>query len=273
MHDVAEHGIAAHWLYKKGLTHDLVDVNNLSIFNQLRELRNKDITDDHFFQEFKNDLLGDKIVVFTPNGDVKQLPVNATAIDFAYAVHSAVGEKIVGAKADGKIIPITQPLANTQIIEILTNPQAHPTESQLKYARTSKARQKIHAWLTNNDPNFSDKASAEKTATGKAREEKPVSRPAHVEKRGHKKGKGASEPSVSQTGKVKILNTTNFLMTFAKCCTPKFKEPIVGYVSRGRGVIIHRADCRIFQKIPDIEHRSIPAEWESADEADKVGKI
>ncbi len=266
MHDVAEHGIAAHWLYKKGLTRDLVDVNNLSIFNQLRELRNKDITDDRFFQEFKNDLLGDKIVVFTPNGDVKQLPVNATAIDFAYAVHSAVGEKIVGAKADGKIIPITQPLANTQIIEILTNPQAHPTESQLKYARTSKARQKIHAWLTNNDPNFSDKASAEKTATAKAREDKPVPRPAHEEKRGHKKGKGISEVPAPQTGKVKILNTTNFLMTFAKCCAPKFKDPIVGYVSRGRGVIIHRADCRIFQKIPDIEHRSIPAEWENEEQ-------
>ncbi len=264
MHDVAEHGIAAHWLYKKGLTHDLVDVNNLSIFNQLRELRSKDITDDRFFQEFKNDLLGDKIVVFTPNGDVKQLPVNSTAIDFAYAVHSAIGEKIVGAKADGKIIPITQPLANTQIIEILTNPQAHPTETQLKYARTSKARQKIHAWLTNNDPNFSDKVTAEKGIAQKAREEKLSARSERGEKRAHKKGKGA-EDIIHETGKVKILNTTNFMLTFAKCCAPKFKDPIVGYVSRGRGVIIHRADCRIFQKIPDIEHRTIAAEWDNVD--------
>ena len=177
-------------------------------------------------------------------------------------MHSAIGEKIVGAKADGKIIPITQPLANTQIIEILTNPQAHPTETQLKYARTSKARQKIHAWLTNNDPNFSDKLTAEKGIAQKAREEKLSAR----SERAHKKGKGA-EDIINETGKVKILNTTNFMLTFAKCCAPKFKDPIVGYVSRGRGVIIHRADCRIFQKIPDIEHRTIAAEWDNVDSA------
>ena len=258
MHDVAEHGVASHWLYKKGLTHDLVDVNGLALFNQLRELKEKNSANDAFYREFKHELLGDKIFVFTPRGEVKQLPVGATAIDFAYAIHSKIGEQITGAKANGKIIPLSQPLENTQIIEILTNPQAHPTESHLKMAKTARARQKIHAWLSAHVPNFDARGTehrtdAERTPHG-ARDERPP----------HKKGKGAA-PEVRATGKVRIGNTTNFLVTFAKCCAPTPAARIIGYVSRGRGVIIHRSDCRIFHKIPDVEHRSIAADWEMND--------
>ena len=162
MHDIAEHGVASHWLYKKGMNHDLVDVNNLSIFNQLQELRNKPLSDETFFQNFKNDLLGDEVLVFTPKGEVKKLPLGSNAIDFAYSIHSAIGEKIVGAKANGKIIPLTQPLQNTQIIEILTNPQAHPTEAQLKSVKTTKAKQKIHSWLVANDSTFEAKSNTAK---------------------------------------------------------------------------------------------------------------
>ena len=145
MHDVAEHGVASHWLYKKGTNKDKVQIEDLSIINQLRTLRDKNLTDEVFFNELKDELLGDSIYVFTPKGDVKELPQGANAIDFAYAIHSGVGEKVVGAKADGKIIPLTTPLKNTQIIEILTNPQAHPTQMQLKAVKTAKARQKIHS--------------------------------------------------------------------------------------------------------------------------------
>lgn len=253
MHDIAEHGVASHWLYKKGLTHDLVDVNGLGLFNQLRELKEKNSADDVFYQEFKHELLGDKIFVFTPRGEVKQLPVGATAIDFAYAIHSKIGEQITGAKANGKIIPLSQPLENTQIIEILTNPQAHPTESHLKMAKTARARQKIHAWLSAYMPNFEAKGT-ERTAHGTREYRQP-----------HQKRKGVLS-DVNATGKVRIGNTTNFLVTFAKCCSPVPDVEIIGYVSRGRGVIIHRADCRIFHKIPDVEHRSIAANW--ADERD-----
>lgn len=254
MHDIAEHGVASHWLYKKGMNHDLVDVNNLSIFNQLQELRNKPLSDETFFQNFKNDLLGDEVLVFTPKGEVKKLPLGSTAIDFAYSIHSAIGEKIVGAKANGKIIPLTQPLQNTQIIEILTNPQAHPTEAQLKSVKTTKAKQKIHSWLVANDSTFEAKSNTAKT-------ENEASKVIQEEHRKHKKGTGIPQEQ-KETGKVKIGNTTNFIVTFAKCCNPKYPDPISGYVSTGRGLIIHKANCITFHRIPNIQKRTLEVEWE-----------
>ena len=254
MHDIAEHGVASHWLYKKGMNHDLVDVNNLSIFNQLQELRNKPLSDETFFQNFKNDLLGDEVLVFTPKGEVKKLPLGSNAIDFAYSIHSAIGEKIVGAKANGKIIPLTQPLQNTQIIEILTNPQAHPTEAQLKSVKTTKAKQKIHSWLVANDSTFEGKSNTAKT-------ENEASKVIQEEHRKHKKGTGLPQEQ-KDTGKVKVGNTTNFIVTFAKCCNPKYPDPISGYVSTGRGLIIHKANCITFHRIPNIQKRTLEVEWE-----------
>lgn len=254
MHDIAEHGVASHWLYKKGMNHDLVDVNNLSIFNQLQELRNKPLSDETFFQNFKNDLLGDEVLVFTPKGEVKKLPLGSNAIDFAYSIHSAIGEKIVGAKANGKIIPLTQPLQNTQIIEILTNPQAHPTESQLKSVKTTKAKQKIHSWLVANDSTFEAKSNTAKI-------ENEASKVIQEEHRKHKKGTGLPQEQ-KETGKVKVGNTTNFIVTFAKCCNPKYPDPISGYVSTGRGLIIHKANCITFHRIPNIQKRTLEVEWE-----------
>ena len=254
MHDIAEHGVASHWLYKKGMNHDLVDVNNLSIFNQLQELRNKPLSDETFFQNFKNDLLGDEVLVFTPKGEVKKLPLGSNAIDFAYSIHSAIGEKIVGAKANGKIIPLTQPLQNTQIIEILTNPQAHPTEAQLKSVKTTKAKQKIHSWLVANDSTFEAKSNTAKT-------ENEASKVIQEEHRKHKKGTGLPQEQ-KDTGKVKVGNTTNFIVTFAKCCNPKYPDPISGYVSTGRGLIIHKANCITFHRIPNIQKRTLEVEWE-----------
>ncbi len=254
MHDIAEHGVASHWLYKKGMNHDLVDVNNLSIFNQLQELRNKPLSDETFFQNFKNDLLGDEVLVFTPKGEVKKLPLGSNAIDFAYSIHSAIGEKIVGAKANGKIIPLTQPLQNTQIIEILTNPQAHPTEAQLKSVKTTKAKQKIHSWLVANDSTFEAKSNTAKI-------ENEASKVIQEEHRKHKKGTGLPQEQ-KETGKVKVGNTTNFIVTFAKCCNPKYPDPISGYVSTGRGLIIHKANCITFHRIPNIQKRTLEVEWE-----------
>ncbi len=260
MHDIAEHGVASHWLYKKGKSHDFVDSSQLTIFNQLQELREKQVTDENFFASLKNDLLGSEIYVFTPNGDVKHLPEGSTAIDFAYAVHSGVGEKIVGAKADGKIIPITQELKNTQIIEILTNPQAHPTENQLKFAKTSKARQKIHSWLIANDPTFIDKIALEKQEAAKAEHEAQSHAIQDEKRKGHKKGVGPVEVPKNVT-KVKVAGSLNFIYNFAQCCHPVFPCPIVGYVTISKGVMIHRADCLTYLRIPNNEKKTVPVEW------------
>ncbi len=262
MHDIAERGVASHWLYKKGKSHDLVDSSQLAIFNQLQELREKQVTDENFFASLKSELLGDEIYVFTPNGEVKHLPEGSCAIDFAYAVHSGIGEKIVGAKADGKIIPITQPLKNTQIIEILTNPQAHPTESQLKFAKTSKARQKIHAWLVANDPNFVDKIALEKQEVAKAEHEAQSHAIQDEKRKGHKKGEGFVEPQKNVT-KVKVAGSSNFIYSFAQCCKPKYPDAIVGYISTSKGVMIHRADCLTYLRVPNHEKKTVPVEWDT----------
>lgn len=262
MHEFAEHGLASHWIYKKGTNRDFVDVKNLEIFNQISKIKDTENLDEEVFRKYKNELLADEIVVFTPKGDVKKLPLGATAIDFAYAVHSAVGEKVVGAKADGKIIPLSQPLKNTQIIEVFTNPQAHPTQNQLKIVKTSKAHQKIHSWLSANDPTFIDKESQTKTEAEHLQHSLNV-RQIQNEKRSHKKGSGFDpNQAAAENAKVKIGDTTNVFITFAKCCNPKYPDAISGYVSRNRGITVHRADCLTYHRIQDLEHRRIDVEWD-----------
>ena len=263
MHNMAEHGVASHWLYKKGINHDKVDVNSLGIFNQLQNLRKENLSDENFFAELKGELLGDEIYVFTPKGDVVHLAQGSCAIDFAYHVHSGVGEKIVGAKADGKIIPITAPLQNTQIIEIITNPQAHPTESQLKVVKTSKARSKIHSWLLANDPTFEDKAAAEQRARDlDAQNER--SRAIQEEKRKRRSTKGEN-PEIAErnryTGKIIVEGTKNVELNLAGCCNPQPGDPIVGYTNK-KGLRIHKATCLTFQRIQNIEKRMVVVEWE-----------
>lgn len=249
MHNIAEHGIASHWLYKKGTNKDKVDVKDLPIVNQLQQLCEDSMSDEALYTEFKDNLLKDKIVVFTPNGDVIQLPQGATAVDFAYAIHTHIGETIASAKADGRIIQLSTPLKNTQIIEIITSPQNHPTENQLSYVVTYKAKSKIHAWLQANGAEAKPVPKTEEEDTQK-------------EKQPHKKGKGKKEKQTVHSGKIRIENTTNFVMTLAGCCSPKYPDEIVGYVSRSRGITIHRADCYIYKRIPNADLRSVDVEWD-----------
>lgn len=257
MHRIAENGVASHWLYKQGSTKEVVAPEQLSIINQLRELSKSGTSDEDYLARLKQDLLGDSIYVFTPRGDIIELPAGASAIDFAYYIHSAIGEKIVGAKADGAIIPLSQPLKNTQVVEILTHPQAHPTQNQYAGAHTVRARQRIRAWLAANDP-----AAAER------KDLSPEITPRSAEQRGHHKGNPADAFRAAQPEfdsavlKIKVGDTTNFLIKFAQCCQPVPPEPITGYVSRGRGIIIHRESCLNLERIPEIGQRRIAVTWE-----------
>lgn len=261
MHNIAEHGVASHWLYKKGTNRDMVKAEDLSIINQLRALRDEDLSNESFFRELKNELLGDSIFVFTPMGDVKELPKGANAIDFAYMIHSSIGEKIVGAKADGKIIPLSQPLQNTQIIEVITNPQSHPTQAQLNSVKTSRARQRINAWLSANDPTFIDREAQEKR-DAEILANTIYSKKVAEEKR--KKGR-VKKATVEYSGKIRVDNLTNYLVTIAKCCSPVPGDPVAGYISRSRGITVHRADCLTFLRIPDIDRRKVPVEWDTSE--------
>lgn len=260
MHDIAEHGVASHWLYKKGTNKDLVKAQDLSIINKLRALRDEDLSDENFFSELKNEILGDSIFVFTPKGDVKELPSGSNAIDFAYSIHTGIGEKIVGAKADGKIIALTAPLKNTQIIEIITNPNAHPTQSQLLAVKTSKAHQRIHAWLSENDPTFMDRDAEQKKESANA----ALARQRELKRPSDKKRKSAEkkDPDSRYSGKIRVENDSNFVVTVARCCCPVPGDPIVGYISSKRGITVHRADCLTYLRIPLLENRSVNVEWD-----------
>ena len=272
MHNMAEHGIASHWLYKKGTNKDLVEVDKLAIFNKFQQLKETTFADNTDFATLKNELLGDEIYVFTPKGDVIKLPFGANAIDFAYAIHSAIGEKIVAAKANGKIIPLTKPLENTQIIEVITNPQAHPTEAQLKAVKTTKAHQKIHVWLATNEPSFSDRVEAkekseEKNHDGELRSNNQDLNSVNAKKQKKKHSKAGTHPELAnaeiipQKG-VLIQGQKNVLYNLAQCCKPHYPQVIAGYVTRMRGVTIHRADCLIYQRIPHKDQRNVDVSWD-----------
>ncbi len=288
MHNMAEHGIASHWLYKKGTNHDLVEADKLDIFNKLQKLKESVSADSSAascfmdsatFKNLKNELLGDEIYVFTPKGDVKKLPNGSTAIDFAYAIHTAIGEKIIAAKADGKIIPLNKPLQNTQIVEIITNPNAHPTEAQLSVVKTSKAHQKIHSWLMINDPTFSERLALQKSeelgstnggavtnasggslpaAEGKSSVNLPRQRKARS-----KKNPNPEAAIKHEMRKVLVQGQRNVMYTMAQCCKPYYPNLICGYVTRSKGVSIHRADCLVYQSNPEKEKRSVEVSWDS----------
>lgn len=265
MHNMAEHGIASHWLYKKGTNHDLVEADKLDIFNKLQQFKENSLTDEATFNTLKNELLGDEIYVFTPKGDVRKLPAGATAIDFAYSIHSAIGEKIIAAKADGKIIPLSKPLANTQIIEIITNPQAHPTENQLKLVKTSKAHQKIHSWLMTNDPTFSEKITLQKEAEILAAQSHNAEQKI-PQKRRPKSGRKEDQPQIVKNRNVLVQGDKNVLYNLAQCCHPHYPDLIVGYVTRSKGVTIHKADCLIYHRIPNKGARVVEVQWDKGDE-------
>jgi GTP pyrophosphokinase len=254
MHRMAEYGVASHWLYKKGSTSEDVRSQDLPLVNRLRDWGPA----ASFLDEIKAGLLGGSIFVFTPQGKVLRLPEGATAIDFAYHVHSAVGDHCTGARADGAIIPLDAPLKSVQTIEILTMSNARPHVNWLNIAKTPKARSKIRAWLLENDPSatafFEDNAKR----VDKPSPTPPV--PAAAPTTG-----GPVLNVVRGTGTSPgALREKNMLVRFAKCCNPLAGDPIVGYVSRGRGLIIHRQDCRSLASIPDLAQRCINTEWEDS---------
>ncbi len=259
MNNTAEFGIAAHWLYKQRTRAAAVLSDELNFIHKVRDLNDARITSSEFLEDIKREILRDSIYVFTPKGDAVQLPKGSTAIDFAYHIHSEVGNHTSGAKADGNIIPLREPLTNTQVIEILTNPNAKPHVNWLRYARTSRARSKIRNWLNKHDENLIINQNI--IARKQSETERPHDRPQQ----------GAGKTVSSETSQildqhkvaVRVGDERNMMIRFARCCNPHTGDEIVGYVSRGRGIIIHRQDCRNLQSIDGVSERLIEVEWET----------
>ncbi|PKL24527.1 MAG: GTP pyrophosphokinase [Spirochaetae bacterium HGW-Spirochaetae-3] len=289
MHNVAEYGVASHWLYKKGSSAEIVRPEDVSIVNRLKGWSAMLDEGSDFLEDIKREILKDSIIVFTPKGDAIELPAGSTPLDFAYAIHSDVGNRCLAAKTDGAIVSLDSELRNTQVVEIVTGANARPNVNWLKMVRTSKARAKIRSYLVADgsviaiDKNVVARKRDERhEERGKAHpgDRKPELEVRHGEaKHTEPKKPEAPEAAIAQMdyrpyvpgeatdssrAGVSVSGADNLMIRFAACCKPAVGERIVGYVSRGRGIIVHRASCKNLPAIPEFTERRVEVTWESA---------
>ena len=269
MDNTANYGMAAHWAYKAesgreksmGVLKDADDKNKfLKLVARMQNWKDEIQDNDNFMEDITSNLLKDTIVVFTPRGKAIELPLGSTALDFAYAIHSDIGNKCQMAKANGNIIALSEPLKNTDIVEIITAQNAAPRESWLKYAFTQSARRKIKSYLNKHDSNVVfaknlivknlDKPGQKANELKKealARPDEPVKTVVNAPK---------------STNSLSVGQDKNTMISFAKCCHPVKGDPIIGYVSRGRGIIVHREDCPNIPNMTEISDRMISVSWD-----------
>ncbi|HKL58462.1 MAG TPA: RelA/SpoT family protein [Sphaerochaeta sp.] len=267
MHFTAEYGVAAHWTYKSETGSDSgnwskMDNDQFSkIISKLKTWSSEIESSESYMEDIKGELLKDTIYVFTPQGHIVELPKNATPLDFAYQIHTEVGNHTTGAKADGSIIALNAPLKNTQVIEILTSPNARPRVQWLRYVQTSSARKKIKAWLNKYDENIlidKDIIAKRKISEAQAKVEQPQPTPPPTDENDIVR-------EVVDLSRMKFVvgDEKNMMIHIAQCCSPVRGDEIVGYISRGRGVIVHKRGCPNLKNMSEIVDRSIEVEWET----------
>jgi guanosine-3',5'-bis(diphosphate) 3'-pyrophosphohydrolase len=302
MHRTAEFGIAAHWLYKDGAKSADELERHLAWFRQILALQLDAKTPDEFLEFLKLDLYQDEIFVFTPTGDVIQLPKGATALDFAFAVHTEVGVHCQGARVNGRIAPLSRALKNSETVEILTATTARPSRDWLAHVRTGRARHKIRQWLKHEEHATSTKIGRE--ILDREIKRRRLARPddADLERVAHELaltdvthllasiGQGdvhilqalkILHPELDQAdpGKpsaverlvdrlrrsskgVRIQGADGLMVRYAQCCQPVPGDPVVGYVTRGRGVSIHRGDCPNLLFLAHEPERRLEIDWQ-----------
>lgn len=302
-HRTAEYGIAAHWRFKENAKDaDELD-RHLQWFRQVLELQLDAKTPDEFLEFLKLDLYQDEIFVFTPTGDVIQLPKGATPIDFAFAVHTEVGVHCLGARINGRIASLSRELRNSDTVEIITSPTARPSRDWLAHVRTGRARHRIRQRLRMEEQKSSIKLGREMLERESRRRRLPrLSDDAMVQASRLLKfpdvnhmvaavGQGEIsagdvlrqihpdiDPSVEPpkagpigrlvdrvrgVGKgVRIQGTDGLLVRYAQCCQPVPGDPVSGYVTRGRGVSIHRSDCPNLLLLDDEPERRLEIDWQ-----------
>lgn len=260
MNQIAEFGIAAHWLYKEGKTENHAKASDLAVINKLKTWADVNIDTVEYINTVIGDLLQDSIYVYTPNGDIIELPKGATALDFAYHIHTEIGDHCVGAKANNKIIALTKPLRNTQIISIMTSKSAHPHVNWLKHVKTARAKSKIRNWLnTHHETLTADKSVIIPDSPVKKKIEE-----GHFETYEDKEAQIEHQEVInSDNNSIIIGDENNILVSFANCCHPVIGDKIVGFVSRGRGVIVHKRSCPNLPGINEFKEREIPISWEA----------
>ena len=328
MHQTAEYGVAAHWKYKQGMAN--AKLGTESQFEWVRKLleSQQDTDAEEFVRTLKVDLFADEVFVFTPNGDVKSLPAGATPIDFAYNIHSAVGNHMIGARVNGRMVPFDYQLENGEIVEVITSKSAKgPSRDWLNICKSNEARNKIRQWfkkerreeniatgraafeselkhaklslaaITAEDvlPHILHKVrfnsldelyasigyggtTAVKTVSkiqdellrlGRLKAEKAAAAGKALEDSVIVPGStqspptGPTRPRHSDSGII-VEGLGNCMVKFAKCCTPVPGDPVIGFITRGYGVSVHRRDCpnvAISQSKPEEADRWINVTW------------
>ncbi|ACX63856.1 bifunctional (p)ppGpp synthetase/guanosine-3',5'-bis(diphosphate) 3'-pyrophosphohydrolase [Paenibacillus lautus] len=321
MHRTAEFGIAAHWAYKEGSAGNGGSFDNkMTFFREILELQHETKDASEFVESLKMDFFSDLVFVFTPKGEVIELPSGSVPLDFAYRIHTEVGNRTIGAKVNGRIVPLDHQLKTGDIVEILTSKHSYgPSQDWLKIAQSSHARSKIKQWfkkekreenvekgremlereikrlgLDVSEWTTDDKLmeAAKKFAfndiedmlsavgfggitaaqictkvTEKLRKEQEEAN--QLELTSEMKEIKPAEKRSRPTNGVRVKGIDNLLVRFARCCNPVPGDDIVGYVTRGRGVSVHRSDCANLPTTDEGEDaaRVIEVEWETAVEA------
>lgn len=328
MHRTAEYGVAAHWKYKLGMSGRQRFEEKFSWIRQLLESQNVSENPQDIVNTIKTDLVQEEVFVFTPKGTVINLPAGATVVDFAYAIHSAVGNRMVGAKVDGRIVPIDYVVKTGEIVEIITSSQQNkgPSRDWLKFVKTSGARNKIRSW-------FKKERREENILEGKMEVEREFKRNfirlndqqfdkfilevaqrqrfnsaddffaaigyggvsinkmmPHIKDEYVKEFKQTepaeedvikiTKPSQKKRAKsqdgVVIEGIDNCLIKLSKCCSPVPGDKIIGFITRGHGVSIHKRDCTNVPKVielADEPDRWIPAGWDSSVKEDFTATV
>lgn len=314
MHRTAEYGIAAHWRYKEGKQADALD-EKLSWLRRILDWQKEASDSSDFGEMLKFDLFADEVFVFTPKGDVVSLPIGATPLDFAYRIHSAVGNRCIGAKVNGRIVPLATQLSTGDFVEVMTSQSSRgPSRDWLNVVKTSEAKAKIRAWLKKEN-------REENVLKGKEMFEHEVKRLGYTPsqllkneycdvlfkrytfssledifsaigfggmsatqianrfieeyKKDHKSelpevklptveqhAEERKRQPISSSNGVIVKGESGMLVRFAHCCTPLPGDKIVGYITRGRGVSVHKADCKSLQDAGMEKERLIEVEWE-----------
>lgn len=297
MHEVAEYGIAAHWKYKEGSSGK---GENMNWLEQMVEYQKELDNPAEFISTVKMDLYSSHVYVFTPRGNVIELPYGATPVDFAYKIHTDVGNRCVGAKVNSKIVPLNYELKIGEIVEILTSKNGTPSRDWLNFAKSTQAKNKIRSFFKKESKleniekgrDILEKALEKysltiKTAINKSVQEKifdklssksmdhiysaigygginikqimPIIKDEFIEEDSISKIIKPKKQSLNQTGIV-VEGMDDMLIKFAKCCNPIPGDDIIGFITRGSGITVHRSNCTNFSK-NEKEARFLNVEW------------
>ena len=318
MHEIAEFGVAAHWAYKEGRTEKVPEdkiSHQVGWFQEILELQDDAYDAPEFMEGVKGDIFSDKVYVFTPKGDVTELPKGSGPLDFAYSIHTDIGNKTTGAKVNGKMVQLDYKLKNGDIIEILTSPNSFgPSRDWLNLVTTSKAKNKIKRFFKAQDREgniqkghdslyhtlqemdflpkdmltkdkvkdacehfnyqteddlyaaigygeLSATSLANRLSVEERKQREKEKKEQAVQELVNQPTEKKEKMKVRHEGGIVIEGVDNLLIRISRCCNPVPGDAIVGYITKGRGISIHRADCPNVQS-PEAEKRLIEVEWE-----------